>query len=60
MNKKYVVIVIERYSNKIMKRIDCLSENKAQKIDIGLNIILNHYKYFTVIEYPTKEGAGDD
>lgn len=37
-------------TNEIVDTIDCESPNKAEKVELGLNLNLNHDKYYTEIE----------
>lgn len=46
----YEVRVIEYLSEEVVKRIPCDSERKADKVDSGLNINLDHDRFYTVID----------
>jgi len=47
---KYEVQVCECRGDVVVKRILCDSMDKAEKVDDGININLNHVKYYTMIE----------
>ncbi len=46
---KYIVRVIFDETGEIVKQFPCDSENKAEKIESGLQINLNHEQYSTEI-----------
>lgn len=46
---KYIVQIIEHRTEKVIKEIECPTERKAEKIDDGVNINLNHENYYTKI-----------
>lgn len=46
----YEVRVIDRLSEEVVKRIPCDSERKAENVDSGLNINLDHDRFYTVID----------
>lgn len=45
--KFYVEVVEYSDPEKIVKRMGVMSESKAEKIDAGITVNLNHEKYFT-------------
>jgi hypothetical protein len=44
---KWFVEIVEYGTNAVIERIDCKSENGAERTDDGVNINLNHEKFFT-------------
>lgn len=46
------VEVVESTTNKVVKTFKVDSENKANRIDAGLNINLNHEAFFTRVVPP--------
>jgi len=43
-------VVIKSYeTDEIVKEINCSSERQAEKVDDGININLDHEKYYTEI-----------
>lgn len=46
----YIVKVIKFENNEVVKEIPCSSERQADRVDDGLNINLDHEKFYTVIE----------
>jgi len=52
---KYFVEVICYETDDVVKSIECSSERDADRVSYGLNINLNHEKYFTVIVFEDKE-----
>lgn len=44
------VLVKEYGTNAIVDRIPCETERSAERVEDGLNINLNHDKYYTEIE----------
>lgn len=47
---KYFVVIVHISDNSLDKRIECKSLKDAQRVERGVNINLNHDKYFTTIE----------
>lgn len=50
MNEKYYVLIIKYDTEQAVKTMGPMSERKADKVDSGANISLNHEYYYTVIE----------
>ena len=48
MNNYYVQI-IGYDESEVIKEMGPMGENKAEKVDMGLNINLDHANYFTVV-----------
>lgn len=47
---KYKVLVIEYHTSETVKEIDCgTSESKADRVAAGLNINLDHSRFYTII-----------
>jgi hypothetical protein len=44
------VCIVEYATGKIIKEIDAGSERSAERVERGLNINLNHDKYYTILE----------
>jgi hypothetical protein len=44
------VVIKEFGTNKVIKEIPCDSKGKAERVEDGININLNHDKYYTSIE----------
>ena len=54
--KRYFVEIFERESGTVEKRIACLNERIADKVEHGALINLNHELYFTrIVEEEVKE-----
>lgn len=47
--EKYYVQVIKYDHEEVVEEIECGNVHKAEKVDIGININLNHDEYFTNI-----------
>lgn len=47
---KFVVQVIAREEGNVVKEIKCMSEKQAERVEEGININLNHEKFFTQIK----------
>ncbi len=45
----YFVEIVNYDTEEVVKRIECGSERRADKVDDGVNINLNHEDYFTRI-----------
>jgi hypothetical protein len=43
-------VIIKDYEGNTIKTIECENERKADRVDDGININLDHDKYFTVIK----------
>ena len=46
---KYIVEVVRFENEEVVKRIECDTERKADRVDDGLNINLNHEDFYTRI-----------
>lgn len=46
---KYIVEIVSFETGEVAKRIECETERKAERVDGGININLNHEKYYTRI-----------
>ena len=57
MIKQFYVEVVAYYSNEVIKRLGPLSKSKADKVEAGININLDHERYFTRQVEATKEAA---
>ncbi len=55
MKDKWFVDIIEHGTEKVEKSMECRSETDADRVDGGVNINLNHEKFYTRIrrEPPT-------
>ena len=49
MSDKYYVEIIEHKTEKVIKRMGPMSARKAEKVDGGANINLDHEHYYTMI-----------
>ena len=48
--KKWVVRIVSHDSGKTVKKFEpCYSEREADKLDRGVNINLNHEKFYTTV-----------
>jgi hypothetical protein len=47
---KYSVKVIDYETKLVIHSVDCSSEERANKVENGININLNHDMYYTSIE----------
>ena len=57
MNNFYVQIV-KFQDEEIVKEMGPMPEFKAEKVDDGVNINLNHEEYYTkIVEKPTSSGS---
>ena len=45
----HVVEIVFYDDESVIKRVECQSERHAEKVEDGININLNHEKYFTRI-----------
>ena len=45
----FKVQIIEFGTGNVVKEVECPSERKAERVDSGLNINLNHDHYYTMI-----------
>ncbi|KKK62527.1 hypothetical protein LCGC14_3003420 [marine sediment metagenome] len=50
MPKLYRVTIKEYSTENVVESFAWMSENRADKVDGGVNINLNHEEYYTVIE----------
>ena len=48
-NAAFCIEVVDETTNSVVKAIDCASQRQADRIESGLNINLNHERYFTRI-----------
>ena len=48
-NAAFCIEVVDETTNSVVKAIDCASQRQADRIEAGLNINLNHERYFTRI-----------
>lgn len=48
-NAAFCIEVVDEATNSVVKAIDCASKRQADRIEAGLNINLNHERYFTRI-----------
>ena len=46
----YDVLIIEYDTEEVVKRISCPTERRAEKTDEGVNLNLDHDRFYTVIE----------
>ena len=46
----HIVKIISFETEEVLKEYPCNSERQADRVDDGLNINLDHEKFFTVIE----------
>ena len=53
------VLIKEYGSEDIVKVIECSTQRQAEKVDDGININLNHDKYYTVIEKDNHPTPGE-
>ena len=53
---KYYIEIVDYDTEETVERMGPMTEHKAGKVDDGVNINLNHEKYFTRI---VKEGEED-
>ena len=49
---KWRVVIIEYATDKVEKTIECINDRSADKVDAGLQINLNHEKFYTLIKKP--------
>jgi hypothetical protein len=49
LGMKWVVQVVEHDTDRVERSIDCESHHKAERVEDGLNINLNHARYYTRI-----------
>lgn len=47
--ERWEVHVVETATNEVVKRIACPGQHTAEKVERGLNINLNHERFFTNI-----------
>lgn len=50
MGKNFVVQVIAYDDNEVVKEMGPMSERKAERVDDGVNINLNHDAFYTLIK----------
>ena len=48
--QKTIVKVFEKRTDKVVKSIDCHTDREAQKVERGINININHDKFYTETE----------
>ena len=46
---KYIIEIIEYVTETVVKRMETTSERKAERIEDGVNINLNHEDFYTQI-----------
>lgn len=51
----YTVQVIEYATESVVKEIPCNTEREALRVDRGLNMNLNHERFYTLVDESTKE-----
>jgi hypothetical protein len=56
MTDKWKIKVIDAESGEVVKTMETATERAANRIDDGLNINLNHERFYTLIE-PPQEAA---
>lgn len=45
----FFVEIVEKETNQVVKRMGPMNERKAEKVELGASINLNHQDYFTRI-----------
>ena len=50
MDNNYYVEIIEYKSEEVVKCMGPMSEHKADRVDDGVNINLNHEEFYTLIK----------
>ena len=48
-NAAFCIEVVDETTNSVVKSFDCASQRQADRIEAGLNINLNHERFFTRI-----------
>ena len=55
--KNFEVHIIDRSTNKAIKKLDGGNERRAEKIERGVNINLDHERFYTTVVQPLPGGA---
>ena len=56
----FEVHIIERSTNKVIKKLRGGTERRAEKVERGANINLDHEKFYTTIIAPSPGDGGAD
>lgn len=59
MGKEYYVEIVERETSFVIKEIGAMTSREADVVERGININLNHKKYFT-LNYKREKKLGAD